>query len=607
MKKIAYLLFLALGTSLFSQYMIVGKDSISLQDFKKDNLYGLQNAGVNKTIKSIQDFLLLQQLAEEKKADTLFYFRQRLAQKASELRDQYYFPAQMEQSLLEEYVNANKVERNVLFFSVQKAEGDKTDYRKVYNDIVSGKLKMEDAIKTYVKQPSEPLYIKPGIVSQHIYGELMNLQPGGYTKLYEDHQSVTFAKLLNTRPSLGYLVFGTLSYPNDAESAKKKGEIFSALQSGKKFNEVTAQFGTTESEKERGGAVFGSPTLPDVIYNALKNKKVGEYTEPVLYDGQYFIFYVYNIVPYQITEKNRDFFKKEMMNSNYADELHNRLIASLRNTPAYKETKDFDEIKKSYQAFQNFKNLNSILYSYGKHQFTFGALKKEISDRAEMAKLPPASWKELMEMRRDGFVLNSYSKDFQNKPEVKKPIDAERKMIFSEYIFSEYLKKEITNNPKWLTDYYNQNKSKYIWEERAQGRVAIVADEKLVSEVQKQIKDIKNWEVLKKKYDNQLNAKNQILVHFEEGKMSKDADVFMKNGVPFKKGVYTTKIGDRNLVIALDDILPPTQMTEEEAKELLYDAVTEQKLQEIIAQQRAKTKIVVESAFIKDLEANFKK
>jgi peptidyl-prolyl cis-trans isomerase SurA len=48
-------------------------------------------------------------------------------------------------------------------------------------------------------------------------------------------------------------------------------------------------------------------------------------------------------------------------------------------------------------------------------------------------------------------------------------------------------------------------------------------------------------------------------------------------------------------------------MTQEEASEMLKDAVTEEKIREIIASQKAKTKIVVEPAFRADLEKNFKK
>ncbi|AZB21867.1 hypothetical protein EG338_07155 [Kaistella haifensis] len=179
--------------------------------------------------------------------------------------------------------------------------------------------------------------------------------------------------------------------------------------------------------------------------------------------------------------------------------------------------------------------------------------------------------------------------------------------MFSDYIFSKYLNEEIAKHPEWLTEYYNKNKAKYFWGNRAEGRVAIIADEKLNSEIQKEIKNPKNWENLKAKYYGKLNDKKQILVHFEKGEMSEDADVFTKYKVPFKTGVHQTKMEERSLVIAIDQILPPTQMTQEEAKELLKDAVTEVKLSEIIAQQKANTNIVIQPEFMKDLEKNFKK
>ena len=608
MNKIKYLLLLLLGNLAFSQYMIVGKDSVSLQDFKKDNLYGLQNAGIEKTLKNTQDFLLLQQLAEEKKADTAFYFRQRIGQKMGELQDRYFFPQHLVDQMVGEFVNSSKTERNILIFSLEKKEGDKTDYQKVYNDVVSGKVTMENAVKTYMQKEVPPIYLKPGIIDNQLYDELSKLQPGGYTKLYNNAARVTFAKLVNTRPSLGFLVFGSVSYPNDANAEAKKNEIFAALKSGKKFQDVTKEFGSTEHERKNGGIVLGSPSLPDNVYNAFKGKRAGEYTEPVLFDNQYYIFNIYDLVPYEVNEKTKPIFKKEMLASRFSEKLKAQLVTGLKNSASYKAFSDFETIKKSHAAFQAFKNTSATLYQFNKHKMVFGDLKKQISEQFQgLEGIQAQEWSQLMDLMRDNFVFGAYSQDFEQKPEVKSEMVNLRKMIFSEYIFSEYLKKEIAAHPEWLTDYYNKNKSKYIWDERAQGRVAIIADEKLLKDVEKQIKNPENWEALKKKYDGQLNAKNQILVHFEEGKMDKDADVFLKNKVPFKKGVYTTTMGERTVVIAVDAIVPPTQMTQKEASDMLNDAVTEQKLQETVASQRAKTKIVVQPEFLKDLEKNFKK
>jgi len=66
-------------------------------------------------------------------------------------------------------------------------------------------------------------------------------------------------------------------------------------------------------------------------------------------------------------------------------------------------------------------------------------------------------------------------------------------------------------------------------------------------------------------------------------------------------------IADRDVVVAIDDLLPEQQMTLEESKEDMNDAVTEKLLQKTIAEQRAKTKVEIQPAFMAELNKNFKK
>lgn len=610
MKKLQYIIvFMFAVQQMVAQYLVVGKDSISLEDFKKENLYGLQNSGIQKTIESKEDFLLLQQFAAEKKADTTKSFAMRLDHREDELRKQFFYPKPIIDEVLKYYLNASQTERNTLIFMVQKSPDDKTDYKKVYDEVKSGKMTMEAAVEKYTKNKAKPFYVKPGVLDNKLYGELQTIPVGGYTSLTNTSTYVYFAKLMSTRPSLGYMVFGAISYPNDAKAEATKTKIYNDLKGGKKFYEVTKAYGTTDNEKNNGGAVMGSPTLPDEVYNALKGHNAGYYTaEPIVLDGRYYIFNIYSLEPYKLNEKNEEFFKKEMMSSQYGTIVTEKLLNSLRSTPKFKSFPDFQKLKKSYQEYSNFKDGNAVLYQYLGYKKTVADFKKELSETIkELDKVPADEWADTLEMKQKQDVLNFYSEDFTNQKEIKKQLDDYKGNLYSEYIFSEYLKKEIDNNPKLLTDYYNAHKDKYMWEKRAQGRVAILTENSMQPEIEKQMKSPENWEKLKKKYYEKLNDQKQILVNFEDGKMVESADVFQKNNVPFKKGIYSTKMNDRVVVVAIDDILPPTQMTEEEAKEFLKDAVTEQILEQTIATQRAKTKIIVDPAFMSDLEKNFKK
>ena len=609
MKKIfAFVMLAGFSSVISAQYMIIGKDSISLADYKKEYQYGLQNSGIEKTLRSTEDFILLQQFAADKKADTTASFRERMMEKEADLREQYFYPKQVIDPVLNDFMKDSQTEKQVQIFMVQKSAGDTNNYQQIYSDVKAGKITMEDAISKYTKASPKPIFIKPGSVDNNLYAQLKSLPNNSFTPLQDLPGYYAFAKVLGSRPSLGYVVFGTISFPKDANSDTVKNKIYTDLKAGKSFQEVAKLYGANEHEKDNGGVVMGSPTLPDEVYELFKGKKAGYYTpEPLLFGENYFVFNIYNMEPYVLTDKNRDFFLRDMNGSLYNENLQDKMLAYLKSDPTYKEFPAFQNVKKSYQAFNAAKD-DTVLYQYKKDKTTVGDLKKLIGDKkADAEKLTPALWGEALAGVNAQDLMRFYAADFTNQKHIKKQLDEFRKGLYSDYIFSKYLNEEITKHPEWLTDHYNKNRSKYMWGNRADGRVAIIADDKLTKEIEKEIKNPKNWESLKSKYYGKLNDKKQILVNFEKGEMSEDADVFTKYKVPFKTGVHQTKMEERTLVIAIDQILPPSQMTQEEAAELLKDAVNEERLKAVIAEQKAKTKIVIEPEFRKDLEKNFKK
>ena len=609
MKKLfAIVLMVGLANTISAQYMIIGKDSISLSDFKTEYQYGLQNSGVEKTIKTTQEFILFQQFAEQKKADTTLAFREKMSEKENELRSKFFYPKQVIDPVLNDYMKDSQTEKEIQVFMVQKAEGDTNNYMQIYNDVKSGKITMEDAITKYTKGSAKSIYVKPGSIDTNMYAELKSLPNNAYTSLADTSTNFAFTKVLNSRPSLGYMIFGTISYPKDDNAEGIKTKIYADLKAGKTFQEVAKLYGANDHEKNNGGVVMGSPTLPNEIYELFKGKKAGYYTpEPILFGENYFVFNIYNVEPYTLTEQNREFFLRDMNSGLYGEKLQDKMIAYLKADAAYKEFPAFQNVKKSYQIFNQTAD-DAVLYQYKNHKTTVGDLKKIIGDKkAEAEKLTPAFWSDAISGVNRQDLVSFYNAEFTNQKDIKKELNQFKKGLFSDYIYSQYLTQELAKHPEWLTAHYNKNKSKYMWENRADGRVAIIADEKLNKEIEKSIKDPKDWEALKTKYYGKLNDKKQVLVHFEKGEMSEDADVFTKYKVPFKTGVHQTKMEERSLVIAIDKILPPTQMTQAEAADLLRDAVTEEKLQEIIAQQKAQTKIVIQPEFLKDLEKNFKK
>ncbi|PZU79586.1 MAG: peptidylprolyl isomerase [Chryseobacterium sp.] len=610
MKKNIFPVLLAFASQMaFSQYIIVGSDSISVKDYMKENKYGLEKSGPDKSVNSTVDFMLLQQLAKEKKADTLNFFVNSVNQRLTELKQQKFFPKPIIDPLLQDFVKSSNTEIQVLLFIKEKKADDKTDYKALYNQVKAGKMTMEDFLKKNADpEASKPFYVKPGMLDYELYQQIKNVPANSYSSFIDKPNVVAFAKVINTRPSLGYMIFGVLTVPNDANFETTKAKIYKELESGKKFQVVVKEFGATDDEKNSGGAVMGSPILPDVVYDAFKGQKKEYYTQPILFGDKYFIFNIYNTEPYTITDENRNFFQKEMLATSYGEEANSKLIDWLKTQNKYSETNDFAEIKKSYQAYLNPKNPKAVLFTYGKNSVTYDDLKKAIdSQYKNLEQLPTSQWSGLVDYQADQYVMGAYAKSFDTLPDIKPQLDELKKNLYSEYIFSEYLKNELKNHPELYTEYYNQNKSKFVWEKRAESRAAVISDPKLVKELEKEIKDPKKWDALKEKYKNQVNSKNQVLVHFEQGKIQQSAEVFTKYNVPFKKGTFVTKIGERDVVITIDELIPEQQMTQVEAEPEMTDAVTEKLLQKTIADQRAKTKVEVQPAFMTELNKNFKK
>ncbi len=611
MKKIFFPVLLAFASqNAFSQYLIVGKDSISVKDYIRDNKYGLEQTGPEKAVNSTIEFMLLQQLAREKKADTLNFFVNSMNQKLSEIREQKFYPKTIIDPMVQDFVNSSKNEIQIQLFIKEKKSEDKTDYKALYEQVKAGKMTMDDFLtKNANAEAKNAFYVKPGMLDYELYQQIKKAPVNSYTSFIDKPNVVAFAKVVNTRPSLGYMIFGVLTIPKDENYETTKAKIYKELESGKKFQAVVKDFGANEEEKNSGGAVMGSPVLPDEVYNALKGQKKDFYTkEPILFNDKYFIFNIYNLEPYELTETNRRFFQKEMLATSYGEEATAKLVSWLKTQQKFTETNDFAEIKKSYQSFLNPKNPKAVLFSYGKNSVNYEDLKKAIDSQYKSLELIPTSqWSELLNYQADQYIIGVYAKNFQELPDVKPELDELRKNLYSEYIFSEYLKDEVKNNPQLFTAYYNENKSKFVWEKRAESRAAVISDPKLVKEIEKEVKDPKKWDSLKEKYKNQVNGKNQVLVHFEQGKIQESADIFKKHNVPFKKGVFQTKIGERDVIVAIDDLLPEQQMTLEESKEDMTDAVTERLLQKTIADQKAKIKVEIQPAFMAELNKNFKK
>jgi peptidyl-prolyl cis-trans isomerase SurA len=120
-----------------------------------------------------------------------------------------------------------------------------------------------------------------------------------------------------------------------------------------------------------------------------------------------------------------------------------------------------------------------------------------------------------------------------------------------------------------LKAFYEENKSKYMWETRAEATVYKCANDKVAADVRKMLKDKE-----KKKYTNDdilkaINKDSQLNLNIESGKYSK-GDNELVDKIEWKKGLSAnTNIDKQIIFIDFENILPPTNKSIAEAKGLI--------------------------------------
>ncbi len=120
-----------------------------------------------------------------------------------------------------------------------------------------------------------------------------------------------------------------------------------------------------------------------------------------------------------------------------------------------------------------------------------------------------------------------------------------------------------------LKVFYEENKSKYMWDTRAEAIVYKCATEKVAADVRKMLKD-----KAKKKYTNDdilkaINKDSQLNLNIETGKYSKgENDIVDK--FEWKKGLSANSTVDKQVVfVDFENIIAPTNKSIAEAKGLI--------------------------------------
>lgn len=357
----------------------------------------------------------------------------------------------------------------------------------------------------------------------------------------------------------------------DKENAKTKiNEIYQKLKAGEKFEDLARQFSDDGQTKERGGQLqpFKSGRLPkDFEEAAFKLEKNGDYSAPVQTEyGWHIIKRVdrKDLMPFnemknelkmRVGRDSRSQMGREALIARVKKE--NNFTENLKNRDEVLKTLDTNFLKANWKAESISKLGNKEIVTLGGKKYTQMDFAKYLEsqmtvvsdkDAFELGKRQYKTWLE-------STVVDYEDKQLESKyPEFKNLLREYRDGILLFDITDQKVWSKAVKDSAGLKEYYEKNKNKFMWEERAEVTTYKCLDDKVANELRKLLKKGKG----EKEITETLNKTSQLNVAVEnvtylKGE-NKNIDANWKQGVA-DKNVKDDK-ENKVLVIVVNKILP---------------------------------------------------
>lgn len=371
----------------------------------------------------------------------------------------------------------------------------------------------------------------------------------------------------------------------DADAAAKeetKGrilDIYKKLQQGENFETLAKQFSEDKSSAAKGGALsrFASGTLSSeefetVAFSLSKDKPLSEPFESAF--GWHIVKFneKYPVKPQaelqqELEGKIGKDDRSKLIASAMSEKLHKKYKIK-RNEKLYKAVKaavtdDFykAEWKKPELAPYQDKLITIQDSSYTGAMFLnyLNIRQKAGFTEKPIGKVVDQLYDRYLEEQLTSYYKGDLEKEF---PEFAAVMDEYRDGL----LLFDLMEKEIWQRSKTDTvgmkQFYEANKSKYAWKNRADVIIISSTDQKMIKEARKMLQKKQSDEDIKKK----LNTTEKVNVMSTSGQFEEGADALPK-GMAFQEGVSDVlQDGDYYFVVKVDKVLPAGPKTLDEAK-----------------------------------------
>ncbi len=557
------------------------------------------------------DFKLKVIEALKLKMDTVTSFRKELAGYRTELAAPYLTDMKYDEALIKELYNRMKKEINVshILFRINDGAGNEEEKavlekaEKVRREILSG-TDFNQAAFEYSEDPSAKTnkgnlgYFSAFQMVTPFENMAFNTPVGEISELFRTTFGYHLIKVHDIRDNQGEIkvahIMKMLPREGDFDKAEVKTEIdsvYEQLLKGASFEEMVKQHSDDKrSAAEKGEMPWFSSNrmVPEFSEPAFNLKNIGDFTPPVETPYGYHIIKKLGHRPVPSFNEMRDNIEERIKKDpERSSSTRKVFIEKLKQEYAFYESKK-DVHKINPLDVEKDINENPLLFSIDENNFYFSDFKQYLKN--ENIKNGTFSdyyqlWTEFEIIQLEDARLEEKYPDF--------------KYLMQEYhdglLFFNIMEEKIWNfaaeDSVGLENYYAENKSKFLWEERFKGLIITCKNKESRYEAEKYF----NAQVTPEEVEDLLN-KEEKLIEIKSGIWEKGdnpvIDYFVWNG-------KATTGFNSELTFTRGNIIAPEPKSLDEAKGLYISAYQDYIEQSWIKSLRNKYKIKVNKKLLK--------
>ena len=626
----------------------IGDKTVKLSEFNA--IFNKNNTNEKATTATVNEYLdlyikfkLKVREAEELGYDTLPKFINELKGYRKQLAEPYLTDKEVTESLIKEAYDRMKLDVRASHILIEVApDALPADTLIAYNKAIKARKRIldgEDFAKVAREISSDPSAKKNG--GDLGYFSAMHMvypfETAAYTTKIGDVSipvrtrfGFHIIEVYDSRPTRGTIKVAHImiktdknATPEDAGIKKNKiDEIYTKLtKEGQDFAELAKQFSDDQGSARKGGELpeFNTGKMVEPFENAafaLKND--GDISEPIQTEFGWHIIKrlslkelasyeeLYNEIKAKVARDSRSNKSKDVLLKKIKDENGFKEDIKKRNEFYQLITKD-EYLKGEWKA-EKAKKYNKLMFGFyapdgDKVEYTQTDFANYLETQKTKGKTDVNIIAEINQLYTK--VLEKTAIDFKDSRLEKTNEDF--RLLMLEYRDG-ILLFDLTDEKVWskavkdsvgLQKFYEENKSKYMWDQRVEATLYICSDETVAKNVQKIIskkakKGYTNEQILK-----MVNVDSQLALKIEENKYAKNDNESVDKAT-WQNGVTTVVKDDKNVVIVeVKQVIAPEPKKITEIKGLITSDYQNYLEQEWVKALKSKYKVDVDKEVLK--------